>query len=172
MKISDLILPIEEETQTINFNGNDIAVKQYLPIEKKIRLISDVISQSFNANLNGIDLTLLEIYSVIEIVKAYTDVEVEIEEKTDIYSIYDALELSGLYECILEVIPEEEYVYVYDTIEAAANQENEYRKSIVGLLDGTARDYSDTKFNIEELVKALDRKEDVEFLGEVLDKMG
>ena len=39
-----------EEVKTIIFNENEIEVKQYLPIQEKLRIIGDAINNSMDGN--------------------------------------------------------------------------------------------------------------------------
>ena len=172
MKISDLIFPIEEETQTINFNGNDIVVKQYLPIEEKLQLITNVINNARDG-YNFSNPVKLEIYAFIEIFKYYTDIEFEEDDiNKDLGHTYDSLEVSGLIEEIYSCIPEEELQFILDSIENFADKYYTYLNSALGIMDNIVNSYGEAAVNAEEVNSKIANPENLKLVKEILTKLG
>jgi hypothetical protein len=173
MKFSDLILPVEEETQTIKFNDKDIVVKQYLPIEEKLRLITNVINNCRDNN-NFVNPLKLELYGALEIIKFYTDIEFD-DEKSLTESIgktYDYCECSDLFNSIFEVIPEEELNYINELISDMAEKYYGYLNSLVGVMDTIAYSYDDASINAETINNKIANPENLKLVKDILTKLG
>jgi hypothetical protein len=48
ISFTKLGLKVNQEIKTIEYNGQIIEVKQYLPIQDKLQLISDIINQAMD----------------------------------------------------------------------------------------------------------------------------
>jgi hypothetical protein len=48
ISFSKLGLKLNQEIKTVEYNGQNIEIKQYLPIQNKLQLISSVINQSID----------------------------------------------------------------------------------------------------------------------------
>jgi hypothetical protein len=72
----------------------------------------------------------------------------------------------------LEAIPEDELETVYSYIDDATERIYEYRNSAYGILDALKTDYNALEFDVEDMQKKIANGENVEFLKEVLTKLG
>lgn len=102
-------IPIEK---TIDFNGVEIKVKQYLDIKDKQVIIEVVKSMAFDKNKVGVDKynqVNKEVALVYSILKNYTNINLP---TNDDYSVYNVAKGSGLYDAILGVIPKEEIEFI------------------------------------------------------------
>ena len=80
----------KDEVKTVNINNNVIEVKQYLPINDKLALISRVINLSHDSSNNFANPVQVEVIGTIEIIAAYTKTIIErinISAKADIKGI-------------------------------------------------------------------------------------
>ena len=111
-------------------------------------------------------------YFKIYITYFYTNINFTDKQKEEVIKTYDALYSSGLWDCIKKAIPEEELNYVYDLVIDAIEQIYNYQNSIYGILDAISTDYEGLNLDIQELSKKLGDKEGVQFLDQVLTKMG
>ncbi len=151
--------------------GFTIEIKQYLPIQEKINVISDIINYSLDDNdfANPMRIT---IQKVIQITKAYTNIIFSEEDEKDFLNVYDLLVGSGLWEEIYQNIPEKEKEYIEISVDSTINEYYKYRNSILGILDTINTDYKDLELDAEKIREKLGNKENVEFLSEIMDKMG
>ena len=100
----------------------------------------------------------------------YTDLTFDAD--TDAMQVYDSLQLVGFFKEMYNVIPESEFNFIYTNVTKTIDNIYKYRNSAYGILDALKTDYSDLELDIEKLTSQLSNGENVEFLKEVIDKMG
>ena len=110
-----------------------------------------------------LDLLLVEYYSNI----SFTD-----KQKEDTYKFYDNLFGSGIGDMIIEAIPEDEEDWIVENVNNIIKSIYEYKTSAMGIFEGISTDYKDLNLNADEIKNKLADRNGVEFLQEVLDKMG
>lgn len=162
------------DIKTVNFNNAAIEVKQYLPIQEKIGLIESVVNgvDSEAVGYKFVNYMQMEILSTIGFIKYYTNLSFTDKQTEDIYKFYDNLVGSGLSAIILEAIPDEEYSFIMSQIENILRSIYEYKTSFLGIMDATSTDYKNLELDAEKIKKDLADRDGVEFLQEVLNKMG
>ena len=77
VSFTKLGLKMNQEVSTIEFNEQVIEVKQYLPINTKLELISNVINMSADEN-NFANSVKVSIFTTLEILYAYTNIKLKI----------------------------------------------------------------------------------------------
>lgn len=160
--------------KVINFNNIQVEVKQYLPIQEKIELIEYVVN---NMNVEGTEYKFVNyiqqhILTVIAFVKYYTNLTFTEKQTEDIYKFYDSIYGSGLFEDIFEEIPKEESDLIINMVDDIVNSTYDYQTSALGIMDAISKDYKNVEFDAEKIKKELADRNGVEFLAEVLNKMG
>lgn len=130
---ANMKLKINEEVEKINFNGNEIEVLQYLPIEDKYSLISITLQKSLEDGLvyNSI---LMDMYFHLYLVYLYTNITFTEKQKEDEFKLYDILKSNGLMDEIIHKIPEVEYNTLYTYLEEQAKKNMKMKRSISGVL--------------------------------------
>lgn len=171
ISLETLALKINEEINTIDFNGQIIEVKQYLPINQKLELISWVINQSAD-DLKFYNTGKLDIFKHIGLVKYYTNIEITEEELQDPAYLYDALVSSGFMDEIENVIPNGEHWWIDDVLNDTVHAIYQYNNSIMGVLDAVSADYSNLNFDVSEIQKNLSNPENLKLLKDVVTKLG
>ena len=68
------------EIQYIEFNEQTIEVKQYLPVEEKLELITKVLELSHDSN-NFSNPVKVSVYTTLEIIEKYTNVNFTEKQK-------------------------------------------------------------------------------------------
>ena len=174
LAFSKLAVKPNTDIKTINFNNAAVEVKQYLPIQDKISLIESVTNgiDSESVGYKFVNYLQMSILSTIGFIKYYTNLSFTDKQTEDIYKFYDNLVGSGLAAAILEAIPNEEYDFVMDQIILITKSIYEYKTSFLGIMDATATDYKNLELDAEKIKQQLANREGVEFLQEVLNKMG
>lgn len=161
------------ETKTISY---DIEVKQYLPIEEKLNMVSEIINSESSTH-TGTDMKfcnygMLEVCSKIAYVEYYTNLSFTEKQKENLYKLYDELATNNIFNEVLEAIPQEEKSLISALLEPTVKSIYAYMNSVYGILDSMNTDYSKLNFDIDSLTEKLKDKEGVEFLSQVLNKMG
>nr|DAF58920.1 MAG TPA: hypothetical protein [Siphoviridae sp. ctxMM9] len=166
------ITPVRDiKTVTININGQDIEVAQYLPVAKKAELIETVLNQTLD-DTGFLNPTKMEISFTIQVIKYYTSISITEKMIEDSAKTYDLLIMNGIIDAIVNAIPKDEYDSLFDTVEEAAKHTVSYMTSFAGMMKSASEDYKNTEMNVDKLVETLKDPEQIGFVKAVLDKMG
>ena len=160
-----------ENTKTIQICGQDITVKQYLPIQEKLGLISNIINQA-DQNNNFENPVQIDIYTDFEILCAYTNINFTEKQKEDITKTYDLLESNKVFAEVFAWIPKTEYDLIVNGVKDTIKALYTYRNSVMGILETVSQDYSNLNLDASEIQKKLADPQNMEFLKNVLTKMG
>lgn len=171
VSFNKLGLKINQDVKSIEFNGQVIEVKQYLPINTKLELISNVINLSADDN-NFANPVKIHVFTTLEIIEQYTNINFTDKQKEDPTKLFDLLESSGLSELILGAIPEVEYSMVVNGVIDSTEAIYNYRNSILGILENVSADYSAIDLDATELQKKIGDPENLALLKQVLTKLG
>lgn len=160
-----------EDTKTITVCDRDIEVKQYLPINDKINIITNVIQNSADDN-NFANPVKVEVFANLEIMYAYTNISFTDKQKEDPTKLYDLLEENGVIAEVIAAIPQSEYTLLLGWIEETIDAFYTYRNSVVGILEQISTDYSNLEFDAASIQKKLADPENLELLKGVMSKLG
>lgn len=180
---SKLGLKKNTDVKIIKWNDQEIEVKQYLPIEEKLNLVSSILNQSIDDN-NYYNVARIHIFTVLEMVFAYTNISFTDKQKEDLLKLYDMIVSSGLWYALCHynygpgvedkcgAIPEDEYDevdwWVKDTIENIYK----YRNSALGIMQSIATDYENLNFDSQQIRDNLSNPENLSLVRDVLTKLG
>ena len=146
-------------------------VKCYLPLKDKLELVSRIINQSIDDN-GFYNPMRVKMYMALEIVYAYTNLSFTDKMKEDPFKLYDIFISTGIYNEILECIGNQEWSEVNDNVWATIENIYKYRNSVVGILDTISSDYSGLALDATEIQKKLTEGNGIEFLQDVMAKLG
>lgn len=171
LSFTKLGLKANQDIQQVDYNGQIIEVKQYLPVNDKLGLITDVINASADSN-NFANPVKIDIFMALYIVEAYTNIAFTDKQKEDPSKIYDMLQGNGLLDAIIKAIPEAEYLILRSGIYRSVDAVYEYKNSVLGILETVTADYSALDFEASDIQKKLADPQNMEFLKGVLSKLG
>lgn len=171
VSFTKLGLKTNQEIRCIECNEQIIEVKQYLPINDKLELISNVINASHDDN-NFANPVKVSVFTALEIAYSYTNINFTDKQKEDPTKLYDMLTSSGLMSLIFDTIPENELGAVFSGVKDSVEAIYTYRNSVLGILESISADYSQLNFDAEEIQKKLGDPNNMTFLKEVLTKLG
>ena len=166
-------LGLVKNTEQVDFmwNGQKIEVIQYLPLEKKLEVISNIINES--VDLKGYYAPYrLDLFMTIAVVQNYTNISFTDKQKEDLGKLYDLLVSSGFYNEIKAKIPSSEINYIEENITKTIHSIYEYKNSVLGIMDALNQDYKDVTFDAEKIQEVLEDGKGLETVREVLDKLG
>ena len=109
-------LKVDQSVKLVKFNEQEFEVKQYLPVENKLELISEIVNQSIDSN-NFANPARIEIFTVVEIVKNYTNISFTEKQLEDILKLYDLIVSSGLGKAIHENMCSDEFDFITNTVD-------------------------------------------------------
>lgn len=164
-------LKMNSTIKTIVINEQEIEIKQYLPINEKLRLIGDVISQAADDN-NFSNPIKLEVFTKLEIIFAYTNLSFTEKQKEDLVKLYDILESNNIFNQILSMIDESELEFICDGVEKCSEAIYTYRNSAMGIIDSITGDYGTLNLNAAEIQEKLADENNLALLRNILTKLG
>ena len=171
VSLTKLGLKVNQVVKNIEFNGQIIEVKQYLPVNDKLELISNVINLAHDEN-NFSNPVKVSVFTTLEIMYAYTNINFTDKQKEDPTKLYDLLISSGLVCEVIDAIPEAEYHEIICGVEDSINAIYTYRNSVMGILDTISTDYSNLNLDASEIQKKLSDPNNLTLLKDVLTKLG
>lgn len=159
------------EIVNIKFNEQNIEVKQYLPIEEKLELITNVLELSHDSN-NFSNPVKVSVYTTLEIIEKYTNVNFTEKQKENPTKLYDLLIGNGFAAAVIKAIPEPEYNEILTGIKQTIKSVYKYQNSILGILDTISQDYSNLNLDATEIQKKLADPENMALLKNIMTKLG
>ena len=155
-KVSFTKLGLTKNTDIASFdwNGQTIEVKQYLPIQDKLTLISNVLNNCQDEN-NFINEAKMSMFMTLEFVYNYTNINFTEKQKSDPAKLYDLLAGSGFFDDFFAVLPQTEYKSIAIWLDKNANHIYNYRNSIYGILDALNTDYKNLELDANALKEKM-----------------
>ena len=171
VSLTKLGLKANQEFKTFNFNEQVIEVKQYLPVNEKLALISNVINQSIDEN-NFNNPLQVKVFTLLEIVYNYTNINFTDKQKEDSAKLFDMLYSSGFIAEVLDNIPNKEYDEIIEYTNKSIKAYYDYKNSVMGILENISADYSNLNLDATEIQKKIGDPENMALLKDVLTKLG
>lgn len=172
VSFTKLGLTKNSDVSIVEWNGQQIEVKDYLPMSEKLDLVSTIINNSIDDN-GYYNPMRVYIHTIIEVILAYTNISVTEKQKEDILKLYDLFVSSGLSGKIIgETINPYEYQQLQKWIHETINSIYNYKNSVMGILDTISTDYSDLKLDAETIHEKIADPEQLGLLKDVLTKLG
>jgi hypothetical protein len=101
VSFSKLGLAKNNDIKTIEYNGQTIEIKQYLSINDKAILASNVLNYALgDGTTRFINPLQVEVYTIILAIQAYTNINFTEKQKEDPAKLYDLIIGSGLWDLI------------------------------------------------------------------------
>ena len=156
-KISFTKLKCKVETSVahVEWEGETIEVKQYLPIQEKLALIGRVITQAHEQDENYSNPVKVDVFRELEMIFAYTNISFTDKQKEDLPKLYDMIYCSGLLKAIKDAIPSDEIRDIVFGIEDSIEAVYKYQNSVLGVLDTIKTDYKNMDLDIDKLREGI-----------------
>ena len=171
VSFTKLGLKKNEEVGILHINEQIIEVKQYLPINEKLELISSVINSAADEN-NFSNPVKENVFLTLEILYHYTNINFTDKQKEDPVKLYDLVVSSGLVNKVTDLIPEEELDEVINGVAQSVKAIYAYKNSILGILESISQDYSSLNLDATEIQQKLADPDNMELLKQILTKLG
>lgn len=162
---------VKEDVVTLEYNGQNIEVKQYLPIDDKLQLVVNVISNAADGNrfYNPIKISA---FTTLEMIFMYSNLSFTDTQKKDLSKLYDILMSNGLASDIISAIPEKEYKAVINLVYNSADNIYEQMNSALSVVEAfTNRDVGDMTAQATEIQEKLANPENLALLRDVMTKL-
>lgn len=164
-------LKSNNEIQTFKFNEQVVEVKQYLPVEKKLELITNVLQSAHDEN-NFSNPIKVKVFTILEIIENYTNITFTEKQKQNPTKIYDLIIGNGLADMVINNIPQNEYEGLIMAINKTIEAVYTYQNSVLGLLEAITTDYETLNFDATTIQKKLNDPNTLGLLKDVMSKLG
>lgn len=174
-KVSFSKLGLSKNTDIKNFeyNGQNIEVKQYLPINDKATIVATILNYTLNNGENRFPNPLqVEVFTLLQIIEKYTNITFTEKQKEDPAKLYDLITSSGLQELIESNLDTKDYSLLLKYIKDSIESYYSYHNSVFGILDSINNDYNNMNLDATEIQKKLNDPENMALLRDVLAKLG
>jgi hypothetical protein len=171
LAVSKLGLKVNNQVVNIHYNDQIIEVKQYISVNDKLKLISEVINNTIDEH-SFCNPVKVQVYLALGILDYYTNISFTEKQREDPVKLYDNFQSTKLLHQICNTIPEEELIDLTDGIWDSINSIYTYNNSAMGVIENIGSNYKDMNLDVEEIQQKLANGENVEFLKEILDKLG
>ena len=170
LAFSKLGLKNNKQVVNINYNEQIFEIKQYISVNDKLILISDIINNTVDEH-SFCNPVKVKVYLLIGIVENYTNISFTEKQKEDIVKLYDLIQSNGLFNEILTAIPDEELNDLLNSTWDSVDAIYTYRNSIMGILDNVSADYDNVNVDVNKTIEQI-KNLDHSFLSEVMNKLG
>lgn len=148
-----------------------ISVVQYLPLEKKLTIMQNIIEQAGNNEEGFYNIVKLTVFYTIEMLRAYTNISFTEKQLEDPQKLYDIIVLNNIWETVKDSIPEKERDYIWDNTCALAREITEYNHSALGILKLMSDDYENLNFDVQEITEKLSDRTNLDLVRNLLTKL-
>lgn len=129
---ASLKLKTNTDVKTVDFNGKNIEVLQYLPIEDKYDLVNITLQE---AKEHGVYHPVkLDALFHLNLVYMYTNLTFTDKQRENEMELYDALQSSGLIDLVVSAINENEYNTLIEYLEVLQSDYLDYNNSFNGII--------------------------------------
>ena len=168
-------LKINTNVKKVKYQQNEeiieLEVKEYLTIADKNLLISNVINESVDDN-GFYNPLKVKIHTALQLIYFYTNINFTDKMKGEFFKLYDILISSGLYDFIINEIDPNEIAYIENAISIMINNIYTYKNSAMGIIENISSNYSDLSLEASNIQEKLTKGDKIEFLQEVMNKLG
>lgn len=168
---SKLGVKVNSEIALLTWGEYNIEIRKYLPVEEKANLITNVLNASADDNKFYNPLRV-KVFLTLEALYAYTNLSFTEKAKENCLKLYDSVVSSGLFDQVISNIPKSEWDDLVSAMQETISKVYEYNNSVLGLLDNISNDYSGLSLEAAEIQKKLAEGNGVEFLQDVMNKLG
>lgn len=150
-------------------SGNEVyyEVKHYLPFKEKLEMITRIVNQSVDDN-GFYNPMRVKLYTVLEVVYAYTNLSFTEKQKEDPFKLYDLLVSTGIFMDVLKEIAEHDWADIQDNIKTTIDNIYEYRNSIYGIINTIGQDYTETSMDLSKIQSILTDPESLGLLRQIM----
>lgn len=151
---ASLKLKVKDDIKTFDLNGNDIEVKQYLPIQDKIDLVDITLQKAKEDGLyNPLKVNM---YFHLHLIYLYTNLSFTEKQREDEYKLYDVLDSNGIIDKVVETMNENEYTDLLEKTMSKIEKELKYGNTIGAIISKLINDLPKNAEAMQDIVNTFD----------------
>lgn len=156
----------------IKIGEETISVIQYLPLEKKLAIMQNIIEQAGNNEEGFYNIVKLTVFYTIEMLRAYTNISFTEKQLEEPQKLYDIIVLNNIWNEVKKAIPQSELTDIWENTCALAREITDYNHSALGILNLVSNDYDNLNLDVKEMTEKLSDRTNLTFIKDLLTKLG
>lgn len=153
---ASLKLSIDNTVKNFDYNGKQIEILNYLPIEDKYDLIMTTLQKSREGDIYN--TVKLDMYFHLHLIYLYTNLSFTDKQREDEMKIYDNLKSNHFIDIFLTEFPEEEYNELLFLMENEIKNEQTYNLSLVSMIKTLVNDLPKNAQAAMDMVNSFDKE--------------
>ena len=155
----------------IKIGEETISVIQYLPLEKKLAIMQNIIEQAGNNEEGFYNIVKLTVFYTIEMLRAYTNISFTEKQLEEPQKLYDIIVLNNIWNEVKKAIPQSELTDIWENTCALAREITDYNHSTLGILNLLSNDYDNLSLDTTDMANKLSNVDNLKMLREILTKL-
>lgn len=172
ISFKDLGLVVDEKVTTLTFNGKEIKMRNYLPINEKVDFISYVFNNSIDEESNTFSPIRMNTFFEVGLIRWYTNIDFSEEELDEIEKTCDKLKSSGLVTKVRTNIDYAEYNLIYSLALETIQDYEKFANSFVGMMQAMSQENNLMSKELDDIISKISNKEGIEELVNIKNIMG
>ena len=156
----------------IKIGEETISVVQYLPLEKKLTVMQNIIEQAGNNEEGFYNIVKLTVFYTIEMLRAYTNISFTEKQLEEPQKLYDIIVLNNIWNEVKKAIPQSELTDIWENTCALAREITDYNHSALGILNLVSNDYDNLNLDVKEMTEKLSDRTNLTLIKDLLTKLG
>ena len=156
----------------IKIGEETISVVQYLPLEKKLAIMQNIIEQAGNNEEGFYNIVKLTVFYTIEMLRAYTNISFTEKQLEEPQKLYDIIVLNNIWNEVKKAIPQSELTDMWENTCALAREITNYNHSALGILNLVSNDYDNLNLDVKEMTEKLSDRTNLTLIKDLLTKLG
>lgn len=154
---------INKTNKTINFNGSEIQIINYLSANDKYDLIMITLQKALDRNIYN--PFKIDLFFDLNVVYLYTNIIFDTDDREDEFALYDNLKQSGLIDAIKAEIPTEELDYLKSCIWQLTDIIIKYRNTFGSVFSNFIEQLPQNMEKAKDIVENIDPNKYQHFLS-------
>lgn len=154
------------DVKTFQWEEEIIEVKQYLPIQDKLELLTKVINMALDSSSKYYNPAQLSVLLDFELIQTYTNVNFTEKQKEEYLKNYDLMLSNGFIASVkAHMGPELKMIekWLYECLQHIY----EYNNSIMGILENSQANYDNLNLDASEIQSKLADPDNLAFLKQI-----
>ena len=156
----------------IKIGEETISVVQYLPLEKKLAIMQNIIEQAGNNEEGFYNIVKLTVFYTIEMLRAYTNISFTEKQLEEPQKLYDIIVLNNIWNEVKKAIPQSELTDIWENTCALTREITDYNHSALGILNLVSNDYDNLNLDVKEMTEKLSDRTNLTLIKDLLTKLG
>lgn len=152
---ASLKLKNKAETEKFDFEGHQIEVLQYLPIEDKYSLVNITLQEAKEGSIYN--PVKIDWFFHLNLVFMYSNITFTDKQREDLAKLYDSLVSNGLMDAIINKIPDNEYQTLFGYIGSLMDDTLNYKNSLSGTISELVNSLPERAEEMQKIVDNFDK---------------